>query len=71
MVVVGDPRIESSSRKRWWFSRGRGCHTIKGIEDREPDVHEYTFKAANDQMTLDLSWVPMSRLNVDRAEKPS
>jgi hypothetical protein len=44
---------------------------LKRAEDRKPDVYEYTFKAANGQMTLDLSWVPKDRLSVDRTEKPS
>jgi hypothetical protein len=34
---------------------------LKRAEDRKPDVYEYTFKAANGQMTLDLSWVPKDR----------
>jgi hypothetical protein len=41
---------------------------LKRAEDRKPDVYEYTFEAANDQMTLDLSWVPKDRLCVDRSE---
>jgi hypothetical protein len=44
---------------------------LKRAEDRKPDVYEYTFKATNGQMTLDLSWVPKDRLSVDRTEKPS
>jgi hypothetical protein len=44
---------------------------LKRAEDREPDVYEYTFKAADGEMTLDLSWVPKDRLRVDRTEKPS
>jgi hypothetical protein len=44
---------------------------LKRAVDGKPDVYEYTFKAANGQMILDLSWVPMDRPRVDRAEKPS
>jgi hypothetical protein len=34
---------------------------LKRAEDHKPDVYEYTFKAANGQMILDLSWVPKER----------
>jgi hypothetical protein len=44
---------------------------LKRAEDRKPDVYEYTFNVAYGQMTLDLSWVPIDRLSVDWAEKPS
>jgi hypothetical protein len=42
---------------------------LKRAEDRKPDVYEYTFKAANGQMTLDLSWVPKERLRTARLEE--
>ena len=41
---------------------------LKRAEDRKPDVYEYAFKGMAGKMTLDLSWVPKKRLEVNRPE---
>ena len=35
---------------------------LKRAKDKTPDVLEYTFKGLSGTMTLELSWVPMERL---------
>ena len=35
---------------------------LKRAKDRTPEVLEYSFKGLSGMMTLDLSWVPMERL---------
>jgi hypothetical protein len=35
---------------------------LKRAEDRKPEVLEYTFRGAAGQLTPDLSWVPIDRL---------
>ncbi len=44
---------------------------LKRAEDRKPDVYEYSFKATEGKMSLDLSWVPEERLRPDRPGEPS
>ncbi len=41
---------------------------LKRAEDRKPDVYEYAFKGMAGKMTLDLSWVPKKRMEVNRPE---
>ena len=37
---------------------------LKRAEDRKPDVYEYASEGVTSRMTLDLSWVPKERLQV-------
>src|SRR3954469_13901516 len=43
---------------------------VERVEDRKPEVLEYTFQGTTGRLTLDLSWVPKERLSGDRSEGP-